>query len=115
MHLTRTARLALELQHEIATIIHQELKDPRMGFVTITRLELSRDARHAKVWFSCLGSEAERHRSQLALDHSAGFIQALIKKRIRMKVTPTLVFRYDTSIAGSIALEDTLQQITRND
>ncbi len=107
----RTERLANQLQQDIATIIHQELKDPRLGFVTITRVDLSKDLSHAKVLFSCLGGQDERARSQDALDHAARFIHGLIKKRFRLKVIPTLVFRYDESIAGSIALSDTLERL----
>ena len=107
----RTERLAHQLQQEIATIIHQELKDHRLGFVTITRVELSKDLSHAKVFFSCLGGEEERQRSQDALDHGVRFIHGLIKKRFRLKVIPMLAFRYDESIAGSIALSDTLERL----
>jgi ribosome-binding factor A len=114
MSTTRLERLTHQFQQEIATIIHQELKDPRLGFVTITRVELSKDLRHAKVWFSCLGGEEERGRSQEALDHSASFIHGLMKKRFRLKVIPELVFRYDTSIAGSIALSETLEQLKKS-
>ena len=111
MESTRTMRLAQQLQQEIALIIHRELKDPRLGFVTITKVELSRDLSHAKVLFSCLGEGEERTRCQEALDHSTGFIYGLIKKRLRLKMTPNLLFRYDESIAGSIALADTLEQL----
>ena len=111
MQQTRMERLAHELQQEIAVIIHQELKDPRLGFITITRMELSKDLRYAKVLFSCLGSEEERARSQEALDRSAGFIHGLLKKRFRLKVIPELAFRYDASIAGSIALSETLERL----
>ena len=111
MYSTRSMRLAHQLQQEIALIIHRELKDPRLGFVTITRVELSRDLAHAKVSFSCLGDAEERERCQEALDHSTGFIYGLIKKRLRLKITPTLLFRYDESIAGSITLAQTLEQL----
>ena len=111
MQHARLGRLAQELQQEIATIIHQELKDSRLGFVTITRIELSKDVRHARVFYSCLGGEEERSRSQEALEHSAGFIYGLIKKRFRLKVIPELVFRYDASIEGSVALSDTFEQL----
>ena len=113
METTRTVRLATGFQQEIATIIHQELKDPRLGFVTITRVELSKDISHAKVLFSCLGGEEERLRSQAALNHSAGFIHGLMKKRFRLKVIPKISFRYDESIAGSIALSETLDELKR--
>ena len=114
MQMTRMERLAQQLQHEIAMIIHQELKDPRLGFVTITRMELSKDLRHAKVFFSCLGDAEERARSQEALDCSARFIYGLIKKRFRLKVIPQLLFCYDVSIAGSITLSDTFEQLKRS-
>jgi ribosome-binding factor A len=107
----RLERLAQQLQQEIATIIHQELKDPRLGFVTITRMELSKDLRHAKILFSCLGGQAERARSQEALDRSSGFIHGLIKKRFRLKVIPELVFRYDESVEGSLEISRTLDQL----
>ena len=115
MQTTRTARLAQQLQQEIATIIQQELKHPGVGFVTVTRVELSKDLSHAKVLFSCLGNPEERARSQEALDRSAGFIYGLIKKRFRLKIIPALVFRYDESIAGSIALSETLDQLKPRD
>jgi ribosome-binding factor A len=107
----RKERLAQQLQQEIATIIHQELKDPRLGFVTITRMELSKDLRHAKILFSCLGGKEERSRSQEALDHSAGFIHGLIKKRFRLKVIPELMFRYDESIEGSLQISEALDRL----
>jgi ribosome-binding factor A len=111
MQTTRTARVAHELQQEIATIIHQELKDPRLGFVTITRVELSNDGRHATALFSCLGGKEERARSQEALDRAGGFLHGLIKKRFRLKIIPAIQFRYDESIEGSIAMADTLARL----
>lgn len=111
MRQTRTERVAHQMQQEIATIIHQELKDPRLGFVTMTRIELSNDLRYAKVFFSCLGNQGERARSQEALDHSAGFVRSLVKKRFRLKVIPELSFHYDESIAGSITMAERLDQL----
>ncbi len=111
METTRTERLAQQFQQEIATILLQELKDPRLGFVTITRVELTRDLSRAMVCFSCLGSQEERERSQRALDRSAGFIRGLIKKRFRLKVIPEIVFRYDESIAESIALSEVFDRL----
>ena len=94
-------------------IVQRELKDPRMGFVTITRVQLSKDLSHAKVLFSCLGDAKVRQRSQEALDHSTGFIRGLIKKRFRLKIIPVLQFQYDESIEGTIALTETLEQLKR--
>ena len=107
----RTDRLATQLQQEVATILQQELKDPSLGFVTITRAEVTRDFSHAKIFYSCLGSEADREHSQKALDRSARFIYGLIKKRFHLKVIPQLHFHYDQSIECSIALEETFERI----
>ena len=109
----RIERLEQQFRQEIATLIHQELKDPRLGFVTITRLELSKDLRHAKVLFSCLGGEADRIRSQEALQHSAGFLHSVLKRRFRLKVIPELRFRHDASIEGSIVMAETLDHLKR--
>ena len=104
-------RLAQEFQQEIALIVQRELKDPRVGFITITRVELSKDLAYAKVFFSCMGDEQERERSQEILGHSARYIHGLLKKRFRLKVIPRLQFRYDESIAGAIALGETFEKL----
>lgn len=111
MRPTRIERLSEEFREEIAMIIHRELKDPHLGFVTITGVELSSDLRHAKVAFSCLGNEQDRLRSQEVLDRSARYIYGLLKKRFRLKAIPELVFRHDDSIAGAIAISETLDHI----
>ena len=113
MQSTRMTRLAHQFQQEIAMIIHQELKDPSLGFVTITRVELTNDLRHAKVLYGCLGDEAERARSQDALDRSTRFVYGLLKKRFRLKAIPELAFRYDASIEASIVLSNTLDELNQ--
>lgn len=108
---TRKDRLNEQLQQEIATIVHQDVKDPGIGFVTITHVELSSDLSHAKVGFSCLGSEDERLRSQESLDRATPFIRSLIKKRLRLKIIPEIVFSYDKSIEQAIDLIAKLDQL----
>ena len=111
MPIPRVTRLAHQLQEEIALIIHRELKDPGVGFVTITGVELSKDLSHAKVLFSCLGTLQQRAQCQEALERSTRYIHGLIKKRLRLRITPTLVFRYDESIEQSIAVSDMLDRL----
>ena len=110
---TRKARLNQQLQQEIALILQRELKDPDVGFVTITRVELSNDLSYAKVGFSCLGGPEARTRSQHALDRSSGYVRSLVKKRLRLRIIPQLVFRFDESIQGSIDIASTLDQLKR--
>lgn len=113
MDTSRQARLNHQLQREIAHILLHELKDPRMGFVTITSVELSSDLSHAKVLYSCLGSAEDRQRSEEALTGAAGFIRSVVKKRLRLRIIPELIFRYDATIAQSIELSAKLDDLKR--
>ncbi len=72
-----------------------ELKDPRIGFVTVTGVETSPDLRHAVVYVSVLGSDDERREAMAGLASSAGFLQSRVGEELRMKRTPTLEFVYD--------------------
>jgi ribosome-binding factor A len=93
----RPKRLALEIQHEISMMLFRDLKDPRIGFVTITGVDMTPDLRHAKVFVSIMGSEAEKKSSLEALQHAAGWIRHELGQRIRMKFLPEIVFRADVS------------------
>ena len=111
----RQDRLGQQLQREIAVIVQRELKDPRLGFVTITKVELSKDLSHAKVGFSCMGSAQERADVQDALDLSAGLIRNLIRKRFHLRIIPELSFRYDHSAEHSIELSEKLDRLARGE
>jgi ribosome-binding factor A len=106
----RTDRLARQLQQEVALILQREVKDPRLGFVTITRVEVSRDMRYAKVYFSCLGGTAERAASEEALQSSSGYIHQLVKSRLHIRIIPTLSFRYDPAIEQTITLTQAFER-----
>ena len=111
MRPTRAVRLGEQLQQEIALIVQQEIKDPQLGFVTVTHVELSPDLSHGKVFFSCMGTPEEVRQSALALARSATFIRGLIKKRLRLKKIPEIVFRYDETIEGSIRISEALDRL----
>ncbi len=112
---SRMERLNEQVQQEIALIIHRDVKDPRLGFVTITGTVLSRDLSHARVAYSCLGDEQERERSQEGLDNSAKYIRELLKKRLRLKTIPALTFHFDESIAHSVEMADVFERIRRQE
>lgn len=111
----RVERLAQEFQQEIAMIIQRELKDPHTEFVTITRVELARDGRHAKVFYSCLGKAGDQQAAQASLDRSRGFIYGLLKKRFRLKALPELMFKFDPSIQAQIEMSDVFDRIKDNE
>src|SRR5262249_47062482 len=94
----RSHRLAEELKNEISAIIAQEVKDPRVGFATVTEVKVSPDLRHARVLVSVLGTPQEKQETFDALVRATGYIRRLIGARIRLRHTPELSFEYDDSI-----------------
>jgi ribosome-binding factor A len=93
----RPQRVALQIQHEISLLISRNLKDRRIGFVTITGVQMSPDLRHAKVFVSLMGSESDKKESMGALNHASGWIRHEIGQRIRMRFVPEIAFLTDTS------------------
>jgi ribosome-binding factor A len=89
--------MALEIQHEISSMLVRGLKDPRIGFVTVTGVDMSPDLRHARVFVTTMGSAAEKKASLEALQRAAGWIRHELGQRIRMKFLPEIVFRADVS------------------
>jgi ribosome-binding factor A len=98
MGTARMRRVNEAIREILADAIATELKDPRIGFVTVTDVDTSPDLRAARVYVSVLGSEMERESSLAGLSSSHGVLQAKIASGMRMKRTPTLTFEYDESV-----------------
>ena len=111
----RVQRVAEEIKKEIGTIIHGELNDPRIGFVTITKVDLSRDCRFAKVYFSLLGSKKQLRDTQVGLARSKGFIRKLLAQRVKLRYTPEIVFKLDEGIEYSIHISQVLEKLKEKD
>ncbi|HYW93627.1 MAG TPA: 30S ribosome-binding factor RbfA [Gammaproteobacteria bacterium] len=94
----RTRRVAEQLVRELSEVIRDEVKDPRLGPVTVTDVEVSRDLRYAKVFVSFLGQREGRMEKLAVLTHAAGFIRHELGERVVMKVIPRLRFEYDESL-----------------
>jgi ribosome-binding factor A len=107
----RPDRLSGEIREELSRLISRSLKDPRLGFVTVTRVELSTDLRHARVFVSVLGSEQERKESMKALHSAAGFLRREIGHRIRMRRVPELDIRYDQGLDNTQRVADLLREV----
>jgi len=109
--MSRVDRVAEAIRKEASMIIHDEIKDPRLGFVTITRVELTSDLRNAKVFFSVLGNDEAYRKTQEALDSALGFIRKLVSERINLRFSPEIIFREDRSSEYSVRIEEVLNEI----
>lgn len=109
--MSRQDKVAEAIRQEASIIIHDELKDPRLGFITITRVELSHDLRYAKIFFSVLGEEEDYRKSREALDSALGFIRRLIAQRINLRFAPEIIFREDRSTEYSVKIQKVLDEI----
>ncbi len=98
------------LREVVGSAISSDLKDPRIGFVTVTSVETSPDLRTAKVFVSVLGSESEREESLAGLRSSHGVLQSRIAAETRMKRTPTLTFHYDETIEQGMRISKLLDE-----
>ena len=92
-----------------------ELKDPRIGFVTVTGVETSTDLRHARVFVSVLGSERKRQQSLEGLTAAHGVLQGRVARELRLKRTPQLAFEYDPSIERGVRLSRLIDDLARDD
>ncbi len=94
----RTDRVAEALQALVAELLLREIKDPRIGLVTITGVKISPDLRHARIYFSRLGGESERAQSLKGLTSAAGFIRSQVARQLKLRVAPEIVFEFDPSL-----------------
>ncbi|MBI2565507.1 MAG: 30S ribosome-binding factor RbfA [Candidatus Schekmanbacteria bacterium] len=108
----RLERLAELLHQEISRIVKFDVKDPRTDSVTITRVALSSDFRHAKVYYVASGAAVDRKSVEHGINSAVGFIQHLIGQRIRVKHTPTLRFIYDLSIEQGDHVVEALDRLS---
>ena len=106
----RSDRIADLIKEEISTmLVMDELNDPRIGFVTITKVILSDDLHHARVFFSSLGTDEEREASELGLQSASGYIKRILAKRLDLKHIPEIIFKYDASISYSSRINEVLK------
>lgn len=106
----RARRIGDQIQRDLSDLIRQEVKDPRVGLVTITEVEVAADYSHAKVFFTVLGSEEQAQASLAGLNHAAGFLRGALFHRLQLRVVPQLHFVYDTSVEQGMRLTHLIEQ-----
>ena len=109
--MSRKDKVAEELRKEISMIVQDELHDPRLGFTTITHVELTPDLRFARIFFSVYGDEKQWQDTAEGLEHASGFIRRLLGERLNLRFVPEIFFKTDHSSEYSILVEQQLEKI----
>jgi len=112
MTVRRAERVGEAVREVIADMLVSEIKDPRIGMVTLTTVELTDDLQHAKVYFSCVGGQDVRERSLHGLRSAAGFIRAQVARRLKLRYAPELIFQFDPSLETADRLATLLRNTT---
>ena len=108
---SRPDRVADQIRGELAQLLAREVHDPGLGFVTLTRVQVSPDIQLARVFYTVLGDETARRNSARALDRASAFLRRQIGARLRLKRVPELKFQYDEAVAGQDRIEQLLNEI----
>jgi ribosome-binding factor A len=113
MSTPRSARIADEIQRSLAEVIRLEVRDPRVGMVTLTGIELSRDQSHAKVFFTVLGAESAAEDALEGLQRAAGFLRSELAHRLTTRKVPELHFAYDESVERGVRLSRLIDEAVK--
>jgi ribosome-binding factor A len=111
----RSRRIAEQIQRELSDIIRLELKDPRVGMITIIEVEVSPDQSHAKVFFTSLGDQSRIADATEGLKHAAGFLRSELAHRMKLRVVPQLQFKYDESVERGMHLSRLIDDAVAQD
>lgn len=112
----RTDRVAQEIQREIAVILQREIKDPRLGMLTVSSVEVTRDLAYAKVFVTFFDDSDEVVKTSVKLlNDAAGYIRSLLAKTLRARIMPNLRFVYDKSLAEGVRMTSIVDQVIRED
>ncbi len=101
------------MRQEISIIAQNEIKDPRIGFLTITKVELTKDLRHARVYFSVLGGAKDKHLALKGMNSAKGYIKSLLADKIKLRLMPEIVFKIDESVERVTEIYDILDKIKK--
>jgi ribosome-binding factor A len=111
----RVGRVGEQIKKELSVILQSELKDPRIGFITVTGVEVTNDLSQAKVYLSVLGNDEQKEETLKALAKANGFLRSELGRRVRLRHTPELVFKFDTSIEYGSRIEEMLRSLNSGD
>ena len=113
MSTARSARIAEEIQRSLAELIRLEVRDPRVGLVTLTGVELSRDQSHAKVFFTVMGASSDSESALQGLSRAAGFLRTELAHRLTSRKVPELHFAFDESVERGVRLSRLIDEAVK--
>ena len=111
----RSRRIAEQVQRELSDIIRLELKDPRVGMITIVDVEVSTDQSHARVYFTSLGDQAGIDDATAGLQHASGFLRSQLAHRMKLRIVPQLQFKYDESVERGMRISQLIDAAVAQD
>jgi ribosome-binding factor A len=115
---SRTQRIGDQMQRELALLIQREVKDPRLGLVTITAVDVSRDLSHAKIFITIMGQDDDQEAVKgnlRILNDAAGFLRMQLGKSMKLRTVPQLHFNYDASIRRGVELSSLIERAVAED
>jgi ribosome-binding factor A len=107
----RVGRVGEQIKKELSQIVQSELKDPRIGFITVTGVEITNDLSIAKVYLSVMGTDEQKEATLKALSSGSGYIRSELGKRIRLRKLPELQFKFDASIDYGSRIDNLLHKL----
>lgn len=113
--MSRVERVSNAIKKEVSSIIQFELNDPRLGFITVLRVEISKDLEHAKIFYSVLGDKKSIEDSQEALNSAKGYIKKLVGDRLQLRLTPDLMFIFDNASEYSVYISNKIDEIRKKE
>lgn len=112
----RTQRVGESIKEEIGRMLEKgEIKDPRIGFITLTDVDVSKDLGYAKVFFSALGDEKEKANATAGLNSARGYIRSELARRLRMKHIPEIEFKFDESVEAAARISSLINKLHKNE
>lgn len=111
----RSRRIAEQVQRELSDVIRLELKDPRVGMITLTDVEVTPDNAHARIYFTLLGDASRIEEAQAGLRHAAGYLRRELAHRLRTRTVPELHFEYDASVERGVRLYRLIETAVADD
>jgi ribosome-binding factor A len=111
---SRTDRIGQQMQRELAVLVRDELKDPRLGMLTIQAVKVVRDLSHAKIYFTVMGEDCDREECTKLLKVASGFLRKMLGQRMKLRTIPQLNFVYDDSIEYGAHLSTLIEDAVKS-